>query len=285
MHNFNQQNYHFEDCDLNDLIDVNDDPEKNAIVLHEDKQYYPDAEEVYKGAEVLVEEEDAIPITKPIIEPVKKYDFDAQEQKVPELTFNFEFLGNLSSKPDRIRNVAIIGSLHHGKTLFMDMFVQATHNKYWDPVIEHKYTDTRKDEKERKLSIKSMPMSFVIQNSRDKSFLVNMIDTPGHPNFIDEMAAGLRISDGVLLVVDVIEGLSFQQNTLSLIKQALEEELQIILVINKIDRLVLELKLPPPDAYLKLKRTIEEVNHMVRTYDLKGIMKDNLSPVHGNVIF
>lgn len=266
-------------------IDINDDPLKNAIVLHEDKQYYQDAEEVYKGAETMVQDEDAIPITKPIIEPVKKYDFDSRESKVPETSFKFEYLGDLSSKPDRIRNLAIIGSLHHGKTLLMDMFVQNTHLKHWDPDVEHKYTDTRKDEKERKLSIKSMPMSLIVQSSRDKSYLVNIIDTPGHPNFIDEISAGLRISDGVLLVVDVIEGLALQQSTLSLVKHAIEEELPIILVLNKIDRLVLELKLPPPDAYLKIKKTIEEVNFMIKTYDFKNVIQEKLSPTLGNVVF
>ena len=70
----------------------------------------------------------------------------------------------------------------------MDMLVQETHVKHWDPSIEHKYTDTRRDEKERMLSIKSMPMSFILQNSREKSYLVNIVDTPGHPNFIDEVA-------------------------------------------------------------------------------------------------
>lgn len=173
---------------VNTVIDVNDDPSQNQIVLHEDKQYYPDAEEVYQGAETLVQEEDAIPITTPIIAPVKKHDFDAQEKEVPKTTFNFEFLGNLSNKPDRIRNLAICGHLHHGKTLLMDMLVQDTHLKYWSPEKEHKYTDTRKDEQDRMLSIKAMPMSFVMQSSREKSYLVNVMDTPGHPNFMDEMA-------------------------------------------------------------------------------------------------
>lgn len=248
-------------------VDVNDDPNKNQIVLHEDKQYYPDAEEVYKGAETLVQEEDAIPITTPIIAPVKKHDFDAQEKELPQTTFNFEFLGNLSNKPDRIRNLAICGHLHHGKTLLMDMLVQNTHLKYWDPAIEHKYTDTRKDEKERMLSIKCMPMSFILQSSREKSYLVNVIDTPGHPNFIDEVACSLRIADGVILVVDVIEGITLHGETI--VKHALEEELPIILVINKLDRLVLELKLPPSDAYLKIRRTIEKVNYVIKKYDFK----------------
>lgn len=252
---------------LTSFIEVNDDPNENAIVLHEDKQYYPEAEEVYQGAETMVQEEDAIPITTPMIAPVKKYDFDAQEEGLPTTNFNFQFLGNLSSKPDRIRNLAICGHLHHGKTLFMDMFVQHTHTKSWDPAVEHKYTDTRKDEKERALSIKSMPMSFVLQDSRDKSYLVNLIDTPGHPNFVDETATAMRVADGVLLVVDVIEGVTL--HTQNIIKHALEEELPIILVINKLDRLVLELKLPPTDAYLKIKRTIEKVNYAIKTYDLK----------------
>lgn len=251
----------------NSNIDVNDDPNMNQIVLHEDKQYYRDAEDVYKGAETMVQEEDAIPITTPIIAPVKKHDFDSQEKEVPKTTFNFEFLGNLSNKPDRIRNLAICGHLHHGKTLLMDMFVQDTHIKYWDPAVEHKYTDTRKDEKERMLSIKCMPMSFVLQSTREKSYLVNIIDTPGHPNFIDEVACSLRIADGVLLVVDVIEGITLHGETI--IKHALEEELPIILVVSKMDRLVLELKLPPADAYLKVRRTIEKVNYVIKCYDFK----------------
>lgn len=149
----------------------------------------------------------------------------------------------------------------------MDMFVQDTHIKHWDPAQEHKYTDTRKDEKERKLSIKSMPMSFILQNSREKSYLVNIMDTPGHPNFIDEVVTSLRIADGILLVVDVIEGITLHGQ--NIIKHALEEELPIILVVNKLDRLVLELKLPPADAYLKIKRTIEKVNFVIKTYDFK----------------
>jgi U5 small nuclear ribonucleoprotein component len=262
---------------------VNDDPNQNQIILHEDKQYYPDAEEVYKGAETMVQEEDAIPITTPIIAPVKKHDFDAQEKELPQTIFNFEFLGNLSNKPDRIRNLAICGPLHHGKTLLMDMLVQATHLKHWDPAVEHKYTDTRKDEKERGLSIKSMPMSFILQSSREKSYLVNVIDTPGHPNFIDEVACSLRIADGVILVVDVIEGITLHGETI--VKHALEEELPIILVVNKLDRLVLELKLPPADAYLKIRRTIEKVNFIIKKYDFKQCMSGQLSPTLGNVIF
>lgn len=80
------------------------------------------------------------------------------------------------------------------------------------------------------------------------------MDTPGHINFSDEVTASLRLSDGVLLVVDAHEGLLM--NTERLLKHAVQERLAVTLCINKIDRLVLELKLPPVDAYHKLKHIV-----------------------------
>jgi len=62
------------------------------------------------------------------------------------------------------------------------------------------FLDTRRDEKERLLSIKSIPMSMILSDSREKSYLINLYDTPGHPNFSDEVCCALRICDGVLLV-------------------------------------------------------------------------------------
>lgn len=95
----------------------------------------------------------------------------------------------------------------------------------------------------------------MLSNSKDKSFLFNFIDTPGHPNFDDEVACALRKSDGVLLVIDVVEGLSsnFEQT----LKEIVRQKLQIVLVINKLDRLVLELRVPPSDAYLKIRNVLE----------------------------
>ncbi len=84
---------------------------------------------------------------------------------------------------------------------------------------EVKWTDLRKDETERGLSIKCTPLTLVLPDSRGKSYLFNMMDTPGHPNFSDEVTASMRICDSILLVVDCIEGVTFY--TQRLIREAL----------------------------------------------------------------
>ena len=81
-------------------------------------------------------------------------------------------------------------------------------------------------------------------------------------NFSDEATAAIRIADGALLVVDVVEGVMC--TTEKMIKHLVAEKVPITLLINKIDRLILELKLPPADAYFKIKHTIEEVNSVIR---------------------
>jgi U5 small nuclear ribonucleoprotein component len=85
--------------------------------------------------------------------------------------------------------------------------------------------------------------------------LINIIDTPGHVNFSDEVTASLRAADGVVLVVDAVEGVML--NTERLIRHAVAAGLPLVLVINKVDRLILELKLPPNDAYFKLLHTVQ----------------------------
>jgi len=84
----------------------------------------------------------------------------------------------------------------------------------------------------------------------------------GHVNFSDEATAGIRIADGAVIMVDAVEGV--MSNTERLLKHAIQEKLVITVVITKVDRLILELKLPPTDAYFKLKHTIEEINSLLR---------------------
>ncbi|KAF8819406.1 hypothetical protein IE077_004216, partial [Cardiosporidium cionae] len=228
-----------------------------AIVPHEEKVYYPDASEIYPEAETLVQEEDTQPITVPIIAPVRTKNFDLLEVDVPETSFSFEFLAGMMNKPELIRNVCLLGHFHHGKTTFVDMLVKETHFRRRAIGFNfQRYTDSRKDEQERGLSIKAVPMSFIFQDSREKSYLLNIFDTPGHVSFSDECTAAMRLCDGAVIIVDALEGV--MSNTERLIQHAIQEKLEILLVINSIDRLILELRLPPNDAYHKIRHTIEE---------------------------
>lgn len=269
-----------------------DEGPSNAVILHEDKQYYPTAQQVYgEDVETMVQEEDAQPLTQPIIAPVEQKKFTIQEADLPPVFFDRSFMTDLMNFPDQIRNIAFAGHLHHGKTALMDMLVLETHDitdrlekkigKKRDEQL--RYTDVHMLERERGLSIKSAPMSLVLQSTRGKSHLLNILDTPGHVNFVDEVASSLRLVDGVVLVVDVVEGV--QVNTEQIIKHAVLEGLPLTLVVNKMDRLILELKLPPTDAYFKLKHVIEEVNTVIEATLPGQGEKRRLSPEKGNVLF
>jgi U5 small nuclear ribonucleoprotein component len=239
----------------------------------------------------MVQEEDSQPLSEPIIAPVLQKKFAIAETELPPVHFSREFMSDLLNFPEQIRNVAIVGHLHHGKTAFMDMLVKQTHDltERLEKRIgrrreeQLRYTDVHFLERERGLSIKSAPMSLVLQGTKGKSHLLNLIDTPGHVNFVDEVAASVRLADGVVLVVDVVEGV--QANTEQIIKHAVLEDLPMTLVVNKMDRLILELKLPPNDAYFKLKHVIEEINTAIENVLPGRGERRRLSPEKGNVAF
>jgi U5 small nuclear ribonucleoprotein component len=128
------------------------------------------------------------------------------------------------------------------------------------------------DEIDRHMSVKACPMSFVLPSLSGKSYLFNIMDAPGHVNFADEACAAMRLSDGVIVVVDAAEGVMC--GTDRVLRYAVQERLHITLVINKVDRLILELKLPPADAYHKLKHTIEEVNAILAPCECSVFLLD-----------
>ncbi|KAL2869926.1 116 kDa U5 small nuclear ribonucleoprotein component [Aspergillus lucknowensis] len=274
-----------------ELMEVDEGP-SNAVILHEDKQYYPSAQQVYGASvEALVQEEDAQPLSEPIIAPVTQKKFSIEESELPPVFYSREFMTDLLNFPDQTRNIALAGQLHHGKTAFMDMLVMQTHDlaekleKRTGRKREEqlRYTDVHPLERERGLSIKSASMTLVLQSAKGKSHLFNILDTPGHVNFVDEVAASSRLVDGVVLVVDVVEGV--QANTEQIIKHAVLEDLPLTMVVSKMDRLILELKIPPSDAYFKLKHVIEEVNTVIENALPGQGEKRRLSPEKGNVAF
>lgn len=202
--------------------------EENRIILNEDKKYYPDAEEIYPGVRTVTLDEDAQELNEPIIKPVKQKVFSVLEKEAPQLKYEGDFLTGLMQTPTLVRNVVLLGQFHHGKTSFADLLVQATHQQEWEPTSEVRYADTRKDEQDRQLSIKSTLLSLVLDDLKEKSYLLNVVDTPGHINFTDEATAGIRAADGAVIVVDAIEGV--MMNTERLLKQAVLARIPITLV-------------------------------------------------------
>lgn len=110
---------------LEEEEDEEEGPSVNAVVLHEDKKYYASAEEVYgPDVEALVMEEDAQPLEVPIVAPVRAKKIETLEAQPLLTRFTNEFLATLMANPELVRNVAVLGHLHSGKTTVMDMLVE-----------------------------------------------------------------------------------------------------------------------------------------------------------------
>ena len=159
---------------------------------------------------------------------------------------NIELISEIMNKPDFIRNVAIIGHVHHGKSTVTDSLIAKAgfYKKYGN--IKAHFTDTRQDERENGFTVKSTSVPLVYFNSDEydmiferSPYLINVIDTPGYSDFFAEVKSSLRLSDGALLVVDYIEGDCMQ--TTKFLRQALAEKIKPVMFINKIDRGILEL--------------------------------------------
>ena len=141
-------------------------------------------------------------------------------------------------------------------------------------------------------------MSLVLENLSGKSYLLNIFDTPGHVNFSDEVVAACRLSDGVVVIVDVVEGVNVQ--TERVILHACQQQLPICVVLNKMDRLILELKLPPTEAYYKVFAPYDfhmcsshghQIRHVIATINevlataADAAATRRVSPELGNVCF
>ena len=165
------------DADMDD--DAYENPE-TAVVLAEDKKYYPTAEEVYgEGTETLVMDEDAQPLEEPIIAPLKHKRVELREREALEMKVRQEYLVDMTGNPNLVRSVAVAGHLHHGKTTFMDMLVEQTHEvgfEWFSDDKQLRYTDTRIDERDREVSVKAVPMSLVMPTSAGKHLLFNLMD-------------------------------------------------------------------------------------------------------------
>jgi elongation factor 2 len=115
------------------------------------------------------------------------------------------------------------------------------------------------------------------------SYLINLIDSPGHVDFSSEVTAALRVTDGALVVVDTIEGVCAQ--TATVLRQAISERVKPVLMVNKVDRALLELQLPAEELYQTFQRSIESVNVIIATYSEEALGDLQVHPTKGTVAF
>uniref|UniRef100_A0A224YY67 Ribosome assembly protein 1 n=1 Tax=Rhipicephalus zambeziensis TaxID=60191 RepID=A0A224YY67_9ACAR len=164
----------------------------------------------------------------------------------------------LQQRTQNIRNICILAHVDHGKTTLADSLVASNGIISQKLAGKLRYLDSRKDEQERGITMKSSAITLYYPKG---DLLVNLIDSPGHVDFTSEVMAAVRLCDGAVIVVDVVEGVCAQ--TKVALNLAWSENLKPMLVLNKIDRLILEKKMAPLDAYIHLQQILEQVNAVV----------------------
>ena len=107
-----------------------------------------------------------------------------------------------------------------------------------------------------------------------KEYLINLIDSPGHIDFSSEVSTASRLCDGALVLVDAVEGVCSQ--TVTVLRQTWTEHLKPLLVINKVDRLITELKMSPSEAYTHLSKLLEQVNAVIGSFFQGERMEEDL---------
>ncbi len=133
------------------------------------------------------------------------------------------------TEPQNIRNIAIIAHVDHGKTTLVDAMLRQSGVFRENEQVEERVMDSNDIERERGITILAKNTSLMYNGTK-----INIIDTPGHADFGGEVERGLKMADGVLLLVDAFEGCMPQ--TRFVLKKALELNLSIIMIINKADR-------------------------------------------------
>ncbi len=164
---------------------------------------------------------------------------------------------------DNIRNVAIIAHVHHGKTTLTDSLLARAGLISKSVAGDVLYTNYEAIEKDRRMTIKSANISLgFVYNEKD--YIINLIDTPGHVDFGGHVTRSMRAVDGVVLVVDPVEGVMPQTETV--LRQALKEKAKPVLFVNKVDRLLTELRLTPEQTFERLLKLINDINKLISQF-------------------
>jgi len=202
------------------------------------------------------------------------------------VNFSVNQLREMMEKPSNIRNISVIAHVDHGRSTLTDTLISQAGIIADTRAGESRFLDTRDDEKARSITIKSTCVSLYYERQKKrkkKPYLINLVNSPGHLDFSPEVTAALRITDGSLVVLDCIEGVCVQTETV--LRQAIAERIKPILFLNKLDRIFLEHQYSLEEVYQNFRNSVEATNVIVATYKHKKMGDCELSPDIGNVGF
>eukprot|EP00743_Colponemidia_sp_Colp-15_P005209 GILK01005604.1.p2 GENE.GILK01005604.1~~GILK01005604.1.p2 ORF type:complete len:846 (-),score=95.05 GILK01005604.1:135-2672(-) len=206
------------------------------------------------------------------------------------VNFTVDQVRGLMDRSEQIRNMSVIAHVDHGKSTLSDSLVGAAGIMKAEDIGDKRLLDTRPDEIARGITIKSTAISMhyyvdeaLVEklDAANRDFLINLIDSPGHVDFSSEVTAALRVTDGALVVVDCVEGVCVQTETV--LRQALTERIRPVVFINKVDRAIMELQLDPEEAYQGFVKTLQNCNVVIATYNDPCMGDLQVSPDKGTV--
>jgi elongation factor 2 len=185
--------------------------------------------------------------------------------------------------PENIRNIGIVAHIDHGKTTLSDNLLASAGLISPELAGSQLYLDSDVQEQARGITINAANVS-MIHNFKGKEYLINMIDTPGHVDFGGDVTRAMRAVDGVVVVACAVEGCMPQTETV--VRQALKERVKPVLFINKVDRLINEIKLTPEEMQNRFLGIINEFNKLIKKGAPKEFQKEWIANVtDGTVAF
>ena len=195
---------------------------------------------------------------------------------IPEIT-------TLMSRKELIRNIGIIAHIDHGKTTLADTLLAGAGLLSPAMAGSARVLDFLDEEQKRKITIKTTNIT-LLHKTDDRSYVINLVDTPGHVDFTGKVTRALRVIDGAIVVVDAVEGIMAQTEALTC--QALEELVCPVLFINKVDRLITELQLSEEEIQKRFDRIIAGFNDLIELHAAEPLRSQwKIDPKLGNVAF
>ena len=163
--------------------------------------------------------------------------------------------------PEQIRNIGICAHIDHGKTTLSDNLLAGAGMISEELAGDQRFLDFDEQEQARGITIDAANVSMV-HDYKKEEYLINLIDTPGHVDFGGDVTRAMRAVDGAVVVVCAVEGIMPQTETV--FRQALKENVKPVLFINKVDRLINELKLDGKELQDRFLKIFMEANKLIK---------------------